>query len=164
MVNPGRLRLLALIERHGSLTAAAHALRLTPAAVTQQGARAERPRGATLTAAGALLASHGRTVEEASDKAEAELAALLGHLALRLWIGRFQAAALHLLPPALTALRHRHPDADVSVVDVASGRGADGISAGRLDLTVVASRGTPLAPPPHIRAHPLLLVRDRETQ
>ncbi|MBB5926811.1 LysR family transcriptional regulator [Streptomyces echinatus] len=119
MVDPGRLRLLALIERHGSLTAAAHALRLTPAAVTQQVARAERgwqvplavlgPRGATLTAARALLASHGRTVEEASGKAEAELAALLGHLALRLWIGTFKAAALHLLPPALTALRHRHP-------------------------------------------------------
>ncbi|MGW0769218.1 LysR family transcriptional regulator [Streptomyces sp. NPDC002676] len=167
LVDPGQLRLLALIERHGSLTAAAHALQLTPAAVTQQVAKAERdwqvplvirgPRGAKLTAAGALLASHGRTVEEASDKAEAELAALLGHLSLRLRIGTFQAAALHLLPPALTALRHRHPDADVSVVDVVSGRGADEISAGRLDLAIVASWGTPLAPPPHLRAHSLLL-------
>ncbi|WP_446461368.1 hypothetical protein [Streptomyces sp. BRA346] len=60
------------------------------------------PRGATLTAAGALLASHARTVEEASGRAEAELAAPLGHLSLRLRIGTFQAAALHLLPPALT--------------------------------------------------------------
>src|SRR4051794_13319257 len=167
LVDPGQLRLLALIERQGSLTAAAHALQLTPAAVTQQVVKAERdwqvplvirgPRGATLTAAGALLASHGRTVEEASDRAEAELAALLGHLSLRLRIGTFQAAALHLLPPALTALRHRHPDADVSVVDVVSGRGADEISAGRLDLAIVASWGTPLAPPPHLRAHSLLL-------
>jgi len=167
VVDPGQLRLLALIERHGSLTAAARALRLTPAAVTQQVAKAERdwkvplvsrgPRGATLTAAGAVLASHGRTVEDASDKAEAQLAALLGHLSLRLRIGTFQAAALHLLPPALTALRHRHPDADVSVVDVVSGHGADEIGAGRLDLAVVASWGTPLTPPPHLRAHPLLL-------
>ncbi|MFF0311953.1 LysR family transcriptional regulator [Streptosporangium sp. NPDC004379] len=166
VVDPGQLRLLALIERHGSLTAAAHALRLTPAAVTQQVVKAERdwqvplvirgPRGARLTAAGALLASHGRTVQEASDSAEAQMAALLGHLSLRLRIGAFQAAALHLLPPALTALRHRHPDADVSVVDVVSGRGADEISAGRLDLAVVASWGAPLAPPPHLRAHPLL--------
>ncbi|NDU71822.1 LysR family transcriptional regulator [Actinomadura sp. DSM 109109] len=167
VVDPGQLRLLALIERHGSLTAAAHALQLTPAAVTQQVAKAERdwqvplvirgPRGATLTAAGALLASHGRTVEKASDTAEAELAALLGHLSLRLRIGTFQAAALHLLPPALTALRHRHPEADVSVVDVVSGRGADEISAGRLDLVIVASWDAPLAPPAHLRTHPLLL-------
>ncbi|MFD0395297.1 LysR family transcriptional regulator [Streptomyces nogalater] len=167
VVDPGQLRLLALIERHGSLAAAAHALQLTPAAVTQQVAKAERdwqvplvlrgPRGATLTAAGALLASHGRTVEEASDRAEAGLAALLGRLSLRLRIGTFQAAALHLLPPALTALRHRHPDADVSVVDVVSGRGADEIGAGRLDVAIVASWGTPLTPPPHVRAHSLLL-------
>ncbi|MEV0666489.1 LysR substrate-binding domain-containing protein [Actinomadura luteofluorescens] len=166
LVDPGQLRLLALIERHGSLTAAAHALQLTPAAVTQQVAKAERdwqvplvirgPRGATLTAAGALLASYGRTVEEASDRAEAELAALLGHLSLRLRIGTFQAAALHLLPPALTALRHRHPAADVSVIDVVSGRGEDEISAGRLDVAVVASWDRPLAPPPHLRAHSLL--------
>ncbi|WP_331739478.1 LysR family transcriptional regulator substrate-binding protein [Streptomyces sp. NBC_01187] len=94
-------------------------------------------------------------MEEASDRAEAELAALLGHLSLRLRIGTFQAAALHLLPPALTTLRHRHPDADVSVMNVVSGRGADEISAGRLDLAIVASWGTPLAPPPQLRAHPL---------
>ncbi|WP_259472102.1 LysR substrate-binding domain-containing protein [Streptomyces shenzhenensis] len=96
-------------------------------------------------------------MEEASDRAEVELAALLGHLSLRLRIGTFQAAALHLLPPALTTLRHRHPDADVSVIDVVSGRGADEISAGRLDVAIVASWGTPLAPPPHVRAHSLLL-------
>jgi DNA-binding transcriptional LysR family regulator len=167
VVDPGQLRLLALIERHGSLTAAARALRLTPAAVTQQVVKAERdwqvplvvrgPRGATLTTAGALLASHGRTVEETADRAEAELAALLGRLSLRLRIGTFQAAALLLLPPALTALRHRHPDADVSVVDVVSGRGADEIGAGHLDVAIVASWGTPLTPPPNLRAHQLLL-------
>jgi DNA-binding transcriptional LysR family regulator len=96
-------------------------------------------------------------VEEASDKAETELSALLGRLSLRLRIGTFQAAALHLLPPALTALRHRHPDADVSVVDVVSGRGAADISTGQLDVALVASWGKPLAPPPQVRAHPLLL-------
>jgi DNA-binding transcriptional LysR family regulator len=91
------------------------------------------------------------------DKAEAGLAALLGHLSLRLRIGTFQAAALHLLPPALTALRHRHPDADVSVVDVVSGRGVDEITAGRLDVAVIASWGTPFTPPPQVSVHTLLL-------
>jgi len=167
VVDPGQLRLLALIERHGSLTAAARVLGLTPAAVTQQVARAERdwkaplvvrgPRGAALTAAGALLAAHGRVIDEESDKAAAGLAALLGHLALRLRIGSFQAAALHLLPPALTALRHRHPDADVSVVDVVSGRGVHEVISGRLDVAVVASWDTPYTPPPQVSMHPLLI-------
>ncbi|ASQ93427.1 LysR family transcriptional regulator [Streptomyces sp. 11-1-2] len=165
-VDPGQLRLFALIEEFGSLTAAAHALRLTPAAVTQQVARAERewqvplvvrgPRGATLTPAGALLAAHGRTVEEAAERAAADMAALLGHLSLRLRVGAFQAAALHLLPQALIALRHRHPDADVSVVDLMSERGLGEITANRLDLAVVASWGASAASPPQVRAHRLL--------
>ncbi|MGW5253872.1 LysR family transcriptional regulator [Streptomyces sp. NPDC004012] len=165
-VDPAQLRLLALIGEYGSLTGAAHALRLTPAAVTQQVVRAERewqvplvrrgPRGATLTEAGALLATHGRTVDEAAEKAAADMAALLGHLSLRLRIGAFQAAALHLVPPALTALRHRHPDADVTVVDVASDRGPDEIVAGRLDMAVIASWSDTLTPPPQASAHRLL--------
>jgi DNA-binding transcriptional LysR family regulator len=167
MVEPGQLRLLALIEHHGSLSAAAQALGLTPAAVTQQVARAERdlkaplvlrgPRGATLTAAGSLLAAHGRVIDEQTEEASARLAALLGHLSLRLRVGAFQAAALHLLPPALTALRHRHPDADVSVQDVLSENGIGGVVEDRFDLAVIASWGAPPAPPPHVAVHPLLL-------
>lgn len=156
-----------MIERHGSLTATAHVLGLTPAAVTGQLLRAERdwkaplvirgPRGAVLTEAGALLAAHGQVVEEETDKAAAGLSALLGHLSRRLRIGTFQAAALHLLPPALTALRHRHPDADVTVVDVVSGRGEDEVIAGRLDVAVIATWGTPFTPPPQVSVHPLLV-------
>ncbi|WP_431683479.1 LysR family transcriptional regulator [Kitasatospora sp. KL5] len=167
MDDPGQLRLLALIERHGSLTAAAHALGLTPAAVTQQVARAERdwnaplvlrgPRGAALTAAGAVLAAHGHIIDRETRDAADRLAAHLGHLALRLRVGAFQAAALHLLPPALTALRHRHPDADVAVRDLLSEHGIDEIAAGRLDLAVVSSWGAPPQPPPHVAVHPLLL-------
>jgi DNA-binding transcriptional LysR family regulator len=167
MPDPGQLRLLALIERHGSLTAAAHVLGLSPAAVTQQVARAERdwkaplvlrgPRGAALTAAGALLAAHGRVIDQHMDDAAAQLSALLGHLALRLKVGAFQAAALHVLPPALTALRHRHPDADVSVQDVLSEHGIEEIAAGRLDLAVIASWGVFPEAPAHITLHPLLL-------
>ncbi|MEU1407326.1 LysR family transcriptional regulator [Streptomyces sp. NPDC005728] len=166
LVDPGQLRLLALIEELGSLTAAAHTLHLTPAAVTQQVTRAERewqvplvvrgPRGATLTEAGALLAAHGRTVEEAAEKAAAEMSVLLGHLSLRLRIGAFQAAALHLVPPALIALRHRHPDADVSVVDMLSERGLDEILAGRLDMAVIASWSDSLTLPPQVAGHRLL--------
>ncbi|MFI9361959.1 LysR family transcriptional regulator [Kitasatospora sp. NPDC053057] len=164
--DPDQLRLLALIDRFGSLARAAQALGLTPAAVTQQVARAERdwgvplvrrgPRGASLTVAGALLAEHGRRIEQEADEAAERLAALLGHLALRLRVGAFQAAALHLLPPALTALRHRHPEADVSVEDVASARGMAEIAEGRLDLAVIATWAAPPEPLPGVAVHPLL--------
>ncbi|MER7935203.1 MULTISPECIES: LysR family transcriptional regulator [unclassified Streptomyces] len=164
--DPERLRLLALIDRHGSLTGAAHALGVTPAAVTQQVARAERdagvplvvrgPRGASLTAAGALLAEHGRVIDEQTEQAGERLAALLGHLSSRLRVGAFLAAALHLLPPALTALRHRYPLADVSVEDLLSDRGVERVAAGELDVAVIASWARPPKPPPHIAAHPLL--------
>jgi DNA-binding transcriptional LysR family regulator len=166
-IDPAQLRLLALIDRHGSLTGAAHALGLTPAAVTQQLARAERdcgaplvargPRGATLTAAGAALAECGRVIDAQVAVAEERLAGLLGRLALRLRIGAFQAAAIHLVPPALTALRHRRPEADISVVDVLSEQGPDQVADGALDLAVIASWSTPPLPPPHVSIHPLLL-------
>ena len=165
-IDPGQLRLLALIDRLGSLAAAAHALALTPAAVTQQVAKAERdhrttlvlrgPRGATLTAAGAVLARHGRVVEEEADRAATALAAVLGHLAKRLRLGAFQAAARHLLPPALTALRHRHPDADLSIVDISSTQGVDEVAAGRLDVAVIAAWDAAPTPPPHLTVHELL--------
>ncbi|MET7569810.1 LysR substrate-binding domain-containing protein [Streptomyces sp. NPDC005492] len=167
MPDPGQLRLLALIERHGSLAAAAHALGLTPAAVTQQVARAERdwqaplvlrgPRGAALTPAGSLLARHGKVIDEQLAQATTELAGLLGHLSLRLRVGAFQAPSVHLLPPALTALRHRHPDADVSVEDLQSEHGVEEVAAGRLDLAVIASWDTLPDPPPRVSVETLLL-------
>ncbi|MGV9351024.1 LysR substrate-binding domain-containing protein [Streptomyces spiralis] len=167
MTDPQQLRLLALIERHGSLVAVARVLGLTPAAVTQQVARAERdlalplvlrsPRGARLTPVGAALAHHGHIIDEQAKEADARLSALLGQLSLRLRVGAFQAAALHLLPPALTALRHQHPDADVSVQSLASRRAVDEITADRLDLTVMASWDTPLHLPRGIAAHPLMV-------
>lgn len=168
---PEQLRLLALIDRHGSLTGAAHALGLTPAAVAQQLARAERdcgaplvtrgPRGARLTPAATALAEYGRVIDEQVEAADERWAALIGRWSARLRIGAFQAAAYHLVPPALTALRHQRPDADISVMDVVSAEGADQVADGRLDLAVIASWSTLAAPPPttppHLSLHTLLV-------
>jgi DNA-binding transcriptional LysR family regulator len=165
-VSPVQLQLLALIEQHGSLSAVARALGLTPAAVLHRVVTAERdcgaplviriPRGATLTPAGAALAGYGRDVDKISEAAASALARLRGELALRLRVGTFQAAALHLLPPALTALRHRHPGADISVADVTTEHALEEITDGRLDVAITASWEAPLAPPPQLRAHALL--------
>lgn len=166
MLSPSQLRLLALIQRHGSLAGAATALGLTAAAVTQQVTRAESdcrvtlvhrgPRGALLTAAGAVLAAHGQIIDQETARAATGLDTLLGRLALRLRLGAFQAAALHLLPPALTALRHRHPDADLSVIDLTSEHGIAAVAAGDVDVAVIAVwHGRPVAPD-HVVVHPLL--------
>lgn len=167
VVRPEQLRLLALVGRHGSLAAAARALGVTPAAVTQQVARMERERGvplvvrgahgAALTEAGTLLAGHGEVVDAQTDKAAHELAGLLGHLALRLRVGAFQAAGLHLVPPALTALRHRHPDADVSAMDVLSAHAGDSVAAGALDVAVAAQWNDSFGLPAGVAAHSLLV-------
>ncbi|MFI5490949.1 LysR family transcriptional regulator [Actinoplanes sp. NPDC051859] len=165
-MDPGQLRLLALIGRHGSMAATAEALGLTPAAVTQQVARAERelgtrlvhrgPRGASLTAAGELLSGYGHSIDAATAEAADRLDALRGRLSVRLRIGAFQAAALRLLPPALTTLRHRFPDADLSVTDIRSDQGVDEVAAGRLDMAVLAAWDEPLAGTERVAVHRLM--------
>ncbi|WP_405385903.1 MULTISPECIES: LysR family transcriptional regulator [unclassified Streptomyces] len=59
MPGPGQLRLFAVVERHGSLTGAAHAFGLSPAAVTRQVARAERDRKALKVCPGAGKSARG---------------------------------------------------------------------------------------------------------
>jgi DNA-binding transcriptional LysR family regulator len=170
---PDQARLLALIKRHGTLAAAAEELGITSAAVTQRLVKAERDwgvtlvsrttRGASLTPAGAVLAPYGEVIDRQARAAADAFAAYKGETAGRLRIGTFQAAALHLLPPALTALRHRHPDADLSVVDVPSGRAIDVVADGQLDLAVFATYGAPLPIRPevsttHLLTDPMVIV------
>ncbi len=160
------MRLLALIQRTGTLTGAAETLGLTPAAVTQRLTKAEQdwgtalvtrgPRGAALTPAGRVLAPYGDAVDREARAAAAAFDVFLGHASRRLRIGTFQAAALHLLPPALTALRHRHPDTDLSVVDIRSDRAVQAVASGDLDLAVLASYDSPPVPTPGVTTHHLL--------
>ncbi|MEV0719193.1 LysR substrate-binding domain-containing protein [Asanoa sp. NPDC050611] len=53
-------------------------------------------------------------------------------------------------------MRHRHTDADLSVVDITSDQGMPAVAAGDLDLAVIAAWDQPPAPPEHVRLHPLL--------
>jgi len=166
-VDPSQLRLLALIGAHGSLSGAAAELALTPAAVTAQVSRAEAawgvplvhrgPRGARLTEAGQLLARHGEAVDDACEAARHELDATLGTTSTRLRIGTFGSAAIRLLPEAMTALRHRHHEGDLSVQEITSTRGEELLTAGGLDLAVVATYDDEPAWPDWLRATPLLV-------
>jgi len=163
-----QVRLLALIQRTGTLAGAAAILGITPAAATQRLAKAERdwgtslvvrsPRGAVLTPAGRVLAPHGESVDREALAASAAFEAFLGTASRRLRIGTFQAAALHLLPEALTALRHRYPDSDLSVVDMQSDRAVHAVASGDLDLAILASWDTP--PAEDLRVTTRHLLRD----
>lgn len=144
-----QLRLLAYVERTGTLAASAGILGVTPAAASQRLAKAERDwgiplvtrskRGAQLTDAGAVLAPFGEEIDRQLVAARDAFDAHAGITAQRLRIGGFQAATLHLLPPAMTALRHRFPEADLSVVDTASDHAVETIARGELDLAVFAT-------------------------
>jgi DNA-binding transcriptional LysR family regulator len=165
-LEPGQLRLLSLIARHSSTSAAASELRITPSEVAQQLARAERdcgvplvrrgPRGESLTAAGHLLARHGTEIDRHTAQATAGLEELLGLMSMRLRIGASQTAATHLLPPALTGLRHRHPDADLSVADLRDDQAVPMIEDGELDMAVIATWDGPPKAAEHIALHPLI--------
>jgi DNA-binding transcriptional LysR family regulator len=151
------LLLLAAIEEQGTLAGAGAVLGLTPPAVTQRLARAESfwgahlvergPRGARLTDAGAALAVHGHRIQREVDDASASFPAYRQGLVTRLRVGAFQAAALHLLPPAMTALRHQRADVDLSVTDIHSSDAVDLVSRGDLDLAVLASWDIPPVAP-----------------
>lgn len=165
-VEAEQLRLIALIDELGSLAAAADVLGITAAAVTQRLARAEDtwglqlvdrgPRGATLTPAGRVLAEHGHRIQTETVRAQEGFTAFLERAQRRLRIGAFQAAALHLLPPALTALRHRRPDSDISVVDIESVQGSSMVADGDLDLAVLAGWDVAPEPPPGLDLVPLM--------
>ena len=64
-------------------------------------------------------------------------------IGVALRVGAFQAAALHLLPPAMTALRHQRAEVDLSVTDIQSSDAVDLVARGELDLAVLASWDTP---------------------
>jgi DNA-binding transcriptional LysR family regulator len=164
--DPAPLRLLALIRAHGSLAGAANDLGVTPAAVSGQLARAERdwatplvvrgPRGARITEPGHVLADAGDVIIEQCRRASDRVSVLLGPLSRRLRIGTFQAAAQHLLPSVLTALRYQRPDAELTIIEITSDRGVDLVDAGSLDVAVIASYGTTLGTPPTVRTYSLL--------
>jgi DNA-binding transcriptional LysR family regulator len=149
LADPSQLRMLALVAEHGSLARAAAELRLTPGALTAQVTKAERdwgvplvhrgPRGARLTEAGSALAKHGLAIDDACDAATADLDDLLGRTVARLRIGAFLSVALRVLPDAMTALRHRRPGSDLSIVEGTSTDLRARVTRGELDLAVVAT-------------------------
>ena len=125
MLNLVRLRVLAEVVQRGSFSAAANALDYTQSAVSQAVARLEAETGTTLvvrdrrgaraTVAGATLLGHADSIFSQVQAAEDELAAVLGVRGGRLRLASFPSAGSTLIPQAVAAFRHAHPDVELSL-------------------------------------------------
>jgi DNA-binding transcriptional LysR family regulator len=168
MLNVQRLTILREVAERGSVAAAAHALFLTPSAVSQQMRSFEREtgvpllerhgRGIRLTEAGDRLLARAPAVFEALEQAEAELAAVSTGTAGFLRVAAYPTAARALLVPALASLRRDQPRLRIGMVDLEPEQSMPSLRVGELDV-VVANEYTVLPEPanPNVERVPLLV-------
>jgi DNA-binding transcriptional LysR family regulator len=115
MLDAIRLRVLVAIARHGSVTAAAHALNYAQPSISHHMARLEAEtgvklmeragRGVRLTAAGQLLAGRAEEILGRLDAAEAELAAHVGMRPSQIGLAAFGSAMSTVVADAAAAMR-----------------------------------------------------------
>ncbi|MCI2416589.1 LysR family transcriptional regulator [Saccharopolyspora sp. K220] len=166
MLDPSRLLILLALREQGSVTRAAEQLRRTPPAVSQQLARLEDEVGAQLVerhAHGVRLTPLGNRLAEQAERIAAALGDATDDAARfrdehrnQLRLGAFPTAGLALLPETLAALRHRHPEAELSVVDLGPAEGIERVAAHQLDLALVGEYDEALDVPPGVRLVHLL--------
>lgn len=119
MIEVKHLRLIAAIQKHGTLSGAARELGLSQPAITQQMQRLERDletplvtkqsRGVTLTSAGQVLLRHSTTVLPTLSRAESEIAAIAGLRGGEIRISAFASGAAALLPRSLARMAKEYP-------------------------------------------------------
>ncbi|WP_460459761.1 LysR family transcriptional regulator [Angustibacter peucedani] len=114
-----RLRVLRVLEQHGTVSAAATALHLTPSAVSQQIAGLSREtgvqllekrgRGVRLTGRARRLLDHAAVIEQQLQAARADLASWDAGEAGHLSIASLSTGITAVVAPALKSLRDSHP-------------------------------------------------------
>jgi DNA-binding transcriptional LysR family regulator len=147
MLDVTRLRVLVAVARHGSVTAAAHALNYAQPSVSHHLARLEAEtgtklvqragRGIRLTDAGRLLAERAVEVIGRLDAAENELAVFAGLRAGRLRLAAFPSALSTIVPAAAAILRERHPTVDLRLTEAEPPEAVRMLRAGYVDVALV---------------------------
>jgi DNA-binding transcriptional LysR family regulator len=147
MLNLARLQVLCEVVGLGSFSAAAESLSYTQSAVSQSIARLEAEtgaplvvrgrRGVTPTPAGAALVSHAERIFEQVQKAEADIAAVMGVRSGRLRVGTFPSGGATLMPPAVARFRRAHPDIVLTLEDGEPETIVPRLRAGELDLALL---------------------------
>jgi DNA-binding transcriptional LysR family regulator len=147
MLDVTRLRVLVAVARHGSVTAAAHALNYAQPSVSHHLARLEAEtgtklvqragRGIRLTDAGRLLAERATEVIGRLDAAENELAVFAGLRAGRLRLAAFPSALSTIVPAAAAILHERHPSVDLRLTEAEPPEAMRMLRAGYVDVALV---------------------------
>jgi len=149
MLDVTRLRVLAAVARHGSVTAAAKALNYAQPSVSHHLARLEAEtgtqlveragRGVRLTDAGRLLAGRAEEILGRLDAAEHELAAHIGQREERIRVAGFPSALATVVPAAAGRLRADHPGAELLLAEAEPQSAVRMLRAGRVDVALVFS-------------------------
>ena len=147
MLDVTRLRVLVAVARHGSVTAAAHALNYAQPSVSHHLSRLEAEtgtkliqragRGIRLTDAGRLLAERATEVIGRLDAAENELAVFAGLRAGRLRLAAFPSALSTIVPAAAAILHERHPSVDLRLTEAEPPEAVRMLRAGYVDVALI---------------------------
>lgn len=147
MVTLVQLRVIDAVRRHGSLTAAAGALRYTQPSISHHLARLEAQtgarllqrvgRGIRLTEAGRLLADRAAEIIGRVDSATAELSALVGLNAGRVRLAGFNSVMSSLVPQAAAILARRYPGLELGLADTHPEDALQQLRAGHVDVAVI---------------------------
>lgn len=146
MLNVGRLRMLAELDRLGTIAQVAAAMSYTPSAVSQQLAALERDtgvallqrvgRGVRLTEAARTLVGHTGEVLRILELAEGDLARSHGRLSGELRVASFQTVVITLAPVALARLAQDHPDLRVRITHRESAEAYEDLLSHHVDLII----------------------------
>ena len=139
--------MLVAVARHGSVTAAAHALNYAQPSVSHHLSRLEAEtgtklvqragRGIRLTDAGRLLSERAVEVIGRLDAAENELAVFAGLRAGRLRLAAFPSALSTIVPAAAAILNERHPSVDLRLTEAEPPEALRMLRAGYVDVALV---------------------------
>ncbi|WP_326685944.1 MULTISPECIES: LysR family transcriptional regulator [unclassified Streptomyces] len=146
MIDARRLRTLQAVADHGTVTAAAAALYLTPSAVSQQIAALEQEtghkvldrdkRGVRLTPVGDILLRHAGAVLAELERAEAEVAAYTVGEAGEVTVAAFATGIAVVVAPAISALALKSPGIRVRVRDAEGDESLPMVLDGSADISV----------------------------
>lgn len=146
MIDP-KLKVLQMVDRYGTVTAAAEAMRYTPSAVSYQlrqladhlGVKLIEPsgRGIQLTSAARTVLRHTVVMQAQWEQARSELASTSEEASGTFTLCGFSTAATYLLPPAAATLRDRHPQLAVRLAEAEPAHCFELLLKGDADLGLV---------------------------
>lgn len=147
MLDITRLRVLAAVAAHGSVTKAAQQLHYAQPSVSHHLARLEAEtgarlvqrvgRGIRLTPEGEMLARRAAEIIGRVDAAAAELSTMVGLETGRVRLAGFQSVLSTVVPQAARAMREAHPNIEMRLVDAHPEVALSMLRDGRLDAAII---------------------------